>query len=64
MTVLTAALGLTMSAHAQYSQYGAIENFYQTNPDLNTNGYAGRTVNPSYWLIDWNRWNELENTPA
>jgi hypothetical protein len=50
-----------VSAHAQYSQYGAIENFYQANPDLDVNQYAGRTVNPSYWLVDWARWNEMDD---
>jgi hypothetical protein len=57
-----AALALaTKSAHAQYSQYGAIENFYQANPDMNTGQYAGRVVNPAYWLVDWNRWDEMDS---
>jgi hypothetical protein len=32
-TILMAAAGLTVD-RAQYSQYGAVENFYQANPDL------------------------------
>ena len=45
MTALTAfALAIGNGAHAQYSRYGAIENFYQANPDLDTNQYAGRVV--------------------
>lgn len=59
-TILMAAAGLTV-VRAQYSQYGAVENFYQANPDLGTNQYAGRAVNPSYWLVDWNRWQEMED---
>jgi hypothetical protein len=30
------------SAHAQYSQYGSVEKFYQANPDINTGQYAGQ----------------------
>jgi hypothetical protein len=56
--ILTAALGLTISAHAQY---GSVENFYQANPDVNTGQYAGRVVNPAYWLVDSNRWNEMDS---
>ena len=39
-TILMAAAGLTV-VRAQYSQYGAVENFYQANPDINTGQYAG-----------------------
>jgi hypothetical protein len=49
------------TAHAQYSQFGAIENFYQANPDLDANQYASRAVNPSYWLVGWERWNEMDS---
>jgi hypothetical protein len=28
---------------------------------LGANQYAGRAVNPSYWLVDWNRWHEMED---
>jgi hypothetical protein len=58
--ILTAALGLTMSAQAQSSEYGNVGNFYQTNPDVDGNQYASRAVNPAYYLISWNQWNELE----
>jgi hypothetical protein len=60
MTVAAFALAIG-SAHAQYSQYGAVENFYQANPDMNTGQYAGRVVNPAYWLVDWNRWDEMDS---
>jgi hypothetical protein len=33
MATLALAIG---SAHAQYSQYGPVKNFYQANPDINT----------------------------
>jgi hypothetical protein len=52
------------AAYGQYSQYGDIENFYQANPDLETNQYAGRVVNPSYWLVDWGQWNEMDDRPG
>jgi hypothetical protein len=55
------ALTIGNAAQAQYSQYGAVENFYQANPDLGTNPYAGRAVNPSYWLTDWSRWHDMED---
>ena len=62
MTALTAfALAIGNAAHAQYSQYGVVENFYQANHDLGTNQYAGRAVNPSYWLVDWSLWDELND---
>jgi hypothetical protein len=61
MMALAALALATASAHAQYSQYGAIENFYQANPDMNTGQYAGRVVNPAYWLVDWNRWDEMDS---
>jgi hypothetical protein len=48
------------TAHAQNSQYGPVENFYQANVDVDAAQYAGRAVNPSYFLVDWNQWNELE----
>jgi hypothetical protein len=60
LLILTAALGLTMSVHAQYSQYGAVEDFYQANVEIDTGSYAGRPVNPTYWLVDVNRWNEYD----
>ena len=61
LLTITMSLVAFATAHAQYSQYGAIENFYQANPDLDTNQYAGRVVNPSYWLVDWGRWNEMDD---
>ena len=46
-TILMAAAGLTV-VRAQYSQYGAVENFYQANPDMNTFQYlAGRSIPPT-----------------
>jgi hypothetical protein len=61
MALTVFALAIGNAAHAQYSQYGAVENFYEANPDLGTNQYAGRAVNPSYWLTDWSRWHEMED---
>jgi len=61
LLTFTFSLVVFATAHAQYSQYGAIENFYQADPDLNTNQYAGRVVNPRYWLVDWGRWNEMDD---
>jgi hypothetical protein len=58
LIILTAALGLTISAHAQY---GPVENFYQADPDFNTGQYAGRIVNPAYWLVNQNRWSEMDS---
>lgn len=53
------ALAIT-SAHAQNSQYGAVADFYQASTELDSSQYAGRPVNPAYYLIDWNRWAELQ----
>jgi hypothetical protein len=61
LLTITVSLAAFATAQAQYSQYGAIENFYQANPDLDTNRYAGRVVNPGYWLVDWSRWKEMED---
>jgi hypothetical protein len=55
MMVVAAFVLAIGSAHAQYLQYGPVENFYQANPDINTSQYAGRAVNPSYWLTDSSR---------
>jgi hypothetical protein len=63
MTIMAvAALALAIgNAQAQNSQYGAVENFYQANPDVDFAEYTGRTVNPAYWLVDWNRWAEIDS---
>lgn len=61
LLIITVSLAAFATVQAQYSQYGAIENFYQANPDLDTNRYAGRVVNPGYWLVDWSRWHELDD---
>ncbi|MFY9987543.1 MAG: hypothetical protein WAK31_22490 [Chthoniobacterales bacterium] len=62
LLTLTMAIALTVGAKAQYSQYGAIENFYEANPDLpNASQYAGRLVNPNYLLIDWNRRSDMDS---
>jgi hypothetical protein len=60
--ILTAAAALMLAAgaQAQSSQYGAIENFYEANPDINTRPYASQAVTPSYWLTGWNQWSELD----
>jgi hypothetical protein len=60
LLTISASLVAFATAHAQYSQYGNIENFYQANPDLDFNQYAGRAVNPSYWLVPWERWDEMD----
>jgi hypothetical protein len=61
--LLTITIGLVAfaTAHAQYSGYGTIENFYQANPDFEANRYAGRFVNPGYWLVGWSRWHEIDD---
>jgi hypothetical protein len=61
LLTITISLVAFATSHAQYSEYGAIENFYQANPDLDTNQYAGRVVNSRYWLVDWGRWNEMDD---
>jgi hypothetical protein len=38
-----------------------VDNFYQANVDVNKGRYAGRVVNPAYWLVDSNRWNEMDS---
>lgn len=55
------ALAASLSAYAQNSQYGAVDNFYQANVDINTGQYAARVVNPAYWLVDSSRWNEMDS---
>lgn len=61
LLTIIVSLAAFVTAHAQSSQYGAIEDFYQADPDLNTSQYAGRVVNPSYWLVDWGRWSEMDD---
>src|ERR1700751_1013604 len=53
--LLALALGFTaLSAHAQDSDYGAVDNFFMANPDLpDLSLYAGRFVNPHYILVAW-----------
>jgi hypothetical protein len=60
LLTITVSLAAFATAHAQYSQYGAVENFYQANPDLNAGQYAGRFTNPSYLLVDWSQWTEMD----
>jgi hypothetical protein len=60
LLTITISLVAFATAHAQYSRYGTIENFYQANPDLDVNRYAGRPVNPGYWLVGRERWKEME----
>jgi hypothetical protein len=62
--ILTAAAAFVLAAgnaHAQYSQYGAVENFYHANIDVDNGPYAGRVVNPAYWLVDWNQWTDVDS---
>jgi hypothetical protein len=59
--LITGLVLAALTAHAQNSQYGAVDNFYQANVDVNTGRYAGRVVNPAYWLVDSNRWNEMDS---
>jgi hypothetical protein len=61
LLTITVSLAAFAIAHAQYSQYGVVENFYQRNPDLDNNQYAGRAVNPSYWLVNRNQWGEMDS---
>jgi hypothetical protein len=64
MMTLTAAAAIMLAAgnaHAQYSQYGAVENFYQANVDIDNGQYVGRAVNPGYWLVDWNQWPDVDS---
>ena len=60
LLTITVSLTAFVTAHAQYSQYGNIDNFYQANPDLNASQYAGRFTNPSYLLVDWSQWTEMD----
>jgi hypothetical protein len=60
LLILTAALGPTISAYAQYSQYGAVDEFFKVNVEINAGNYAGREVNPTYWYVDYNRLNEYD----
>lgn len=60
LLTITISLVAFAAAHAQYSQYGTIDSFYQANPDLDVNQYAGRVVNPAYWLVDWDQWKEMD----
>jgi hypothetical protein len=56
-----AAFWLAAGAQAQSAQYGAVENFYQANIDIDNGPYAGRAVNPGYWLVDWNQWADVDS---
>lgn len=51
LTAVAATILAAGNAYAQ-SQYGAVENFYQANIDIANGQYAGRVVNPAYWLVD------------
>jgi hypothetical protein len=46
---------------AQSAEYGAIENFYEANPDLIGAQYAGRFVNPNYILINWDQREQMDS---
>jgi hypothetical protein len=50
-----------MLAAGAQAQYNNVVDFYQANPDMNTSQYAGRSVNPAYWLVDWNRFSEMDS---
>ena len=51
MMTAVAALAL-VAGNAQAQNYGTVENFYQANIDVDNGQYAGRAVNPGYWLVD------------
>ena len=62
LLTLTVLGGLALATQAQESsQFGAIDSFYQANTDFSTYQYAGRSVNPAYWLVDWDRWPEMND---
>jgi hypothetical protein len=56
-----AAFALIAGAQAQSSQYGTVENFYQANVDVDNSQFAGRIVNPGYWLVNASRWAEIDS---
>jgi hypothetical protein len=60
--ILMAAAALVLAAGAQaQSPYGSVENFYEADPDIDISQYAGREVNPGYWLVDWSRWADIDS---
>jgi hypothetical protein len=62
LLTLTSVITLIVGAKAKYSDYGAIDEFFEANPDLpNASQYTGRSVNPNYLLIDWSRRDEMDS---
>jgi hypothetical protein len=62
ITMGAAAFALVAgNAHAQSSQYGGVEDFYQANLEVDNGQYAGRVVNPGYWLIDSSQWADVDS---
>jgi hypothetical protein len=59
LTITTIVLAFTQ-AKAQFSDYGAVDNFFMANPDLvNRAQYAGRSVNPNYLLVNWDQQSDM-----
>jgi hypothetical protein len=60
LTITTIVLAFTQ-AKAQFSDYGAVDNFFMANPDLvNRAQYAGRSVNPNYLLVNWDQQSDMD----
>jgi hypothetical protein len=62
LLLIMAAVAFALAiGKAKAQTYGPVESFYQANTELDFTHYAGRIVNPTYWLVDWTRWNEMKD---
>jgi hypothetical protein len=60
--MITAAAALALVAgNAQAQNYGTVENFYRANIDVDNSQYAGRAVNPGYWLVSQAQWADVDS---
>jgi hypothetical protein len=56
-----AAFALAAGGAQAQSQYGPLENFYYSNVDVDNGQYAGRVVNPGYWLVSQAQWADVDS---
>jgi hypothetical protein len=56
-----AAFALAAGSAQAQSQYGPVENFYYSNVDVDNGQYAGRVVNPGYWLVSQAQWADVDS---
>jgi hypothetical protein len=61
MIMMAAAVIALVAGNAQAQNYGTVENFYRANIDVDNSQYAGRAVNPGYWLVSQAQWADVDS---